>query len=576
MGLFYFERKHYDIDMKKLIFILFLGILLANPAFAQTAKPESVPNFVQTIHVNPDATLTVNEMISYDFGTTEHHGIYRDIPYKYQRNGMNYNLRISNVSVAGQQFTTTQRNGNYEIKIGDPNTYVTGLVNYNLTYTVTGAINFFSDHDELYWNVVGSGWTAPIMNAAADIILPGNVSQDKINIDCFAGQTGTNESCVSKQTSPGKASFRQTAMVSTDSFTVVVGWPKGVVAQPSSWQVLAHTIEDNLIFLLPLVVFGIMFFVWWEFGRDPKSKLPIVAQYEAPDGLIPAETRYLATEQTGNLSVSSEIIYLATLGYLSIERIPGQSWLKPEDFKFTKLKNGDDLNNPFDKKVLDVLFGGADTVLLSEIKKRKARDPFNSGSIAQKLTVDGYFDKNPTRVRLEYFVAVGIAGFVMIYLLGKFWQPSYILSFILNGLIVLGFAWFMPRKTQKGADVKQLILGLKEYLSVAEKDRLDFHNDPEKDPKLFEKLLPYAMALGVSEQWSKKFEGLADYHPSWYSDPTQAYFNVVVFNAALNHFNSNFSSALAASARSAGGGESGFGGGGFSGGGFGGGGGGSW
>ncbi len=89
--------------------------------------------------------------------------------------------------------------------------------------------------------------------------------------------------------------------------------------------------------------------------------------------------------------------------------------------------------------------------------------------------------------------------------------------------------------------------------------------------------MPFALALGVSDQWAKKFEGLFDYHPTWYVDPAHAYFNVVLFNSVVSNFDHNFQGAMiAATSKAAGAGGSGMGGGGFSGGGFGGGGGGSW
>ncbi len=105
---------------------------------------------------------------------------------------------------------------------------------------------------------------------------------------------------------------------------------------------------------------------------------------------------------------------------------------------------------------------------------------------------------------------------------------------------------------------------------------MDFHNDPAKDPKVFEKLLPFAIALGVSKQWSKKFEGIYDAQPSWYIDPTHSHFNSMLMLSSMTDFSSGFKSMVLANTNGAGGGSSGFGGGGFSGGGGGGGGGGSW
>jgi uncharacterized membrane protein len=115
-------------------------------------------------------------------------------------------------------------------------------------------------------------------------------------------------------------------------------------------------------------------------------------------------------------------------------------------------------------------------------------------------------------------------------------------------------------------------LGLKWYLQIAEKDRLAFHNAPEKKPEIFEALLPYAMVLGVDRAWAKEFEDIYTTPPSWYEGypVTSGVFNVVAFNQSLSSFGAATTTSMATSP---GGGS---GGGGFAGGGGGGGGGGGW
>ncbi|HEX5429821.1 MAG TPA: DUF2207 domain-containing protein [Patescibacteria group bacterium] len=568
--------------MKKLIISIGLGLVLWLPVHAQT-NSEQVQAIDAKFAINKDASVSVVENIAYNFGSEQHHGIFRDIPYKYSRNGINYNISISDVSVNDfsenpYEFTSSKTNGNYEIKIGDPDTYVTGVHDYRIRYTVRGAINYFSDHDEFYWNVVGSGWTVPIGGPGADVKLPPGTVTSQAKASCFWGAIGSTQPCLNINTYGDSYSFSSQSVAPGQAFTVVISMPKGAVYQPTRWQVLGKTITDNIIFLLPVLVLFLMWSLWRVRGRDPKPSIPVVAQYETPNGLTPVEVGYLVDERTQNFDISAEIIYLATLGYLKIERIPKVGIFGHEDFKLNKLKSEADLPNEFDRKLLSKLFSFGDEVLLSELKSQASvsQSSLEAGKVAVKLTADGYFTKNPGILRGEYMIGAGVAVFLILFFLSDHVQWSTTFSLALSGLIVIIFGYFMPRKTQKGADTKQLVLGLKEYLSVAEKDRLNFHNDPEKNPQLFEKLLPYAMALGVSEAWAKKFEGLFDYRPSWYADPTQAYFNFLIFNSAISNFNSNFNTAVAASTHSAGAGGSGFGGGGFSGGGFGGGGGGSW
>ena len=148
-------------------------------------------------------------------------------------------------------------------------------------------------------------------------------------------------------------------------------------------------------------------------------------------------------------------------------------------------------------------------------------------------------------------------------------------SFALTALVFLLAGNFMPAKTKKGVETYYKILGLKEYIKTAETDRIKFQ---EKE-NIFEKLLPYAMALGIGEKWCKTFKGIYTTPPRWYtsSDPMwNNNFTPLYLYSHLNNMTSSASSAFTSRPSSAAGGSSGFGGGGFSGGGFGGGGGGSW
>jgi uncharacterized membrane protein len=142
------------------------------------------------------------------------------------------------------------------------------------------------------------------------------------------------------------------------------------------------------------------------------------------------------------------------------------------------------------------------------------------------------------------------------------------------------FYHLLKAPTLAGRKVMDQIEGFKLYLSVAEKDRLNLLNPPEKTPDLFEKYLPFALALDVENAWSEQFsEVLAQagteaqpYTPLWYSGSSWDRFNTSRFSDSLG---SSFASAISSSS-SAPGSSSGSGGGGSSGGGGGGGGGSGW
>lgn len=161
-------------------------------------------------------------------------------------------------------------------------------------------------------------------------------------------------------------------------------------------------------------------------------------------------------------------------------------------------------------------------------------------------------------------------------LLLMFQQNVYISPVILFTLMIVPilnyiFSMLMKAPSPAGQQILDSLEGFKLYLSVAESERMNMLNSPKETPELFAQCLPYAMALGVEQQWSERFEHIlaqSQYRPSWYRSASSA----TRFDQVLS---SSFSSALA-SAGTQPGSTSGSGGSGSSGGGGGGGGGGGW
>lgn len=148
-------------------------------------------------------------------------------------------------------------------------------------------------------------------------------------------------------------------------------------------------------------------------------------------------------------------------------------------------------------------------------------------------------------------------------------KPLFLTACLLSGLVFIIFSLVMPKRSKKGADLYWQILGFKEYISKAEKYRLQF----AEQENLFEKYLPYAIVFSCVSKWTTAFEGIYNTSPSWYEGHYAGGFSSLAFATSFNHAVSSMNQAF--SGRGAGS-SSGFGGGGFSGGGGGGGGGGSW
>ncbi len=582
--------------MKKLNLVLastfFLGVLFfGSTVYAQ----EKISNYQVDIQLDKEANLLVSEKIDYDFGSESRHGIFRQIPIFYKGEGQNFSTDIDNISVTDNQgreynYTSYQEGDYLVLKIGDAKQYVSGQKTYLINYQVQGAILFFDNYDELYWNAIGADWLVAVEQAQVNLSLPAVASSTQSVFKCWSGARGLNTPCQSLNLDSNTQGItglklKQSNLQAGQALTILAQLPKGLLDETAAKN-LAQAKEAALIkkmwgspwFLCwPILVFVLMYYWWSKKGRDPKGRGNIIAEYDVPSDLRPAETGAIVYENFNNSFLTAEIIYLAAHGYLKIIRQPKTGMFSKEDFILEKVKDSDKALKNYQSELLTFLFSEVDDK--QQVKISDLKDDFYTHLEKWKkevwalLKTEKYYSNTGQGQKILLLIlGLGIMGlsFPLFAVFGA-WGTG---SIILSGLIVVMFSRWMPQKTQSGVLTKEYLLGLKEYLTVAEKDRLKFHNAPDKDPQTFEKLLPYAIVFGVEEQWAEKFKDIYKTPPNWYSDPSLSNFNSILFVSSLHSFSNNSIHSLATPTHSGAGGFGG--GGGFSGGGFGGGGGGSW
>ncbi len=567
--------------MKKVIITAL--VLLGGFLFATAVHAESITSWQSDITVQQDSTVSVTETIEYSFGNQQRHGIYRSIPYSYIRDGAKYNVRIQVQSVtdedgATQPYSTTKWGGELEIKIGDADIYVSGTHTYVITYTIQRAINYFDDHDELYWNVTGTEWDVPIHNALATVSLSGVIDKQDLRVACYTGIFGsTNQYCNWQIGSDGIiAIYADRQLDSYEGMSFVLGMPKGVVTRPSTWQQVRWWLADNWPIAIPFIVIIGMFYIWFTHGRDPEGRGTIIPRYKPPRDMTAGEMGTVVDEKVDLNDISATIIQLAIKGYLKIKEIDRKKLLgKTRDYELIKIKEADDTLGKHEQEILKTVFDTGDTKTVSRMKNKfyiHLKDI--KKAMYEQVVADEYFPTNPEKVRQRYglFTApIVILGAIVLFAFSNIVAG---VAIMLSGGVALIFSRFMPRKTKRGAEIHEHIEGFKLFLSVTEKERLKFHNAPERSPKQFEEYLPYAMVLGVEKEWADQFGDMYVTPPEWYEGhPTS--FGALYLASSLGSMNASMGKVMAS--RPGGSGGSGFSsGGGFSGGGFGGGGGGSW
>lgn len=568
--------------IKKAIITLFVLSFSFNfHSNAETADPtyENVKEFNATYIVNKDGSVDVTERILYYF-PSDRHGIFRIIPFTTEnQDGKKYKFKIEDVTVDGGPFTKSTKGEEIEIKIGDPNKYVNGEKQYVIHYKLKGALTYFSDHDEFYWNVTGTGWDVPIERVYATVTFPFGLTADNFDSACYTGSYNSSDSFCNMGYLGKSAQYtNNTQLYTNEGLTIVAGFPKGLidVMEPKVYRdwgaIIGGLIWGSVFFGFYVALPIYVFLSWLKDYRMTKKARIVAAWFEPPKDadnkghLSPAETSVLIDKTVDSKDLTATLIDLAQRGYLKIRETVKKKFLASDPvyeivlLKDTVAVESDVKLKDFEKLLLTslALRAGEDMAVSTETLSKsldfgkkidKFYDTVSKGLVAKKI-----FKNNPHDLNSLY-LGLGI------------------MSIFFGDIPLFISAIFFGRrsglKTELGVERYGEAVSLKNFL-VSQDEQLNFQS---KNQMFFEKLLPYATAFGVEKVWAKRFSDIVMKNPDWYEGQN---FNIATY-AAFNHaVRSSFASSYATSTRSSSGHSSGFGGGGFSGGGGGGGGGGSW
>jgi hypothetical protein len=632
---------------------------------ASPSAGEEILDYHSDIRVQQDASLLVRETIRVrSAGVQIQHGIYRDFPTRYKDQlGNRYvvDFEVVEASRDGrpEKFHVQDQINGERIYFGDEKVILPpGEYTYALVYTANREVGFFSDHDELYWNVTGTGWIFPIANASATVTLPENIPVSSVRMDGYTGPQGAREKAFNSSMAPGNT-FRFVSLEPLplgEGLTIVVSWPKGYIQEPSGETRFRYFLEDNRPTLvgaagLMLVLFYYLI-VWFRVGRQP-AKSSIMPIYEPPAGVSPAAMRYLVRMGYDDKTFTAAILDMAVKDYLSIKEKGGVYTLKRSkagqqslaaeesaaaDKLFRKRGKGKDHKDETDDggdAATEIKLQTSNHAVLSKaiaaVKKslHTAEDKIYfvtnqryliPGVILSVAALAGMSAAETGDLRFILgFSSVWLAGwsiavFVLVRNAGRLWKGvraggsmsndlkkqarsntilaipfvaaeigalialGWFLSVVALSILValvginVAFHWLLKAPTSAGRQLLDKIAGFRMFLRSVDADRLNRLAPPDRTPELFEKYLPYAVALDSEQAWAQQFSAVLEtakqttgYSPTWY----------VGSHGFGQSFTGSFSSAIAASTSTPGT-SSGSGGGGFSGGGGGGGGGGGW
>lgn len=502
--------------------VALIAVALPQALPSALAAQERILSLDSELDIRADGSLDVTEHIRVRAeGQQIRRGIYRDFPTRYRDrygNRVQVDLEVIGVERNGSPepwFTERMTNGVRINTGGDDFLAVPAEYTFTLRYRTTRQLGFFDNHDELYWNAIGTGWVFPIERGSVEVRLPAAVATDQMGAEGYTGRQGVQGSdYVATLPAPGRARYVLTRpLAPNEGFTIVLTFPKGLIAEPTGSQRLRWFLADNrgvliaLSGLIALLLYCV--YEWRRVGRDPRKGV-IIPRYQPRDGHTPAGLRYLRRMGYDMRCFSSDVLALAVGGQLRINR--DKRFLKDEwrlDRDGGRAASLPRPATPIQQTLLTKLFAGGPSLVLRNTNAaivQGARD-------AHRKALDHdfhphYFTRNSRSVFVAVMIAVITAALAVIFSNG-FGVPAIVAVIAAMAVTLIIFARLVRAPTAEGRALLDEIEGLRLYLSVAERDELAGMKGPDGPPvldaKRYEELLPFAVALEVEDAWTKKF-----------------------------------------------------------------------
>lgn len=608
-------------------FFLMLVCFFAAPTIKADAYAYTIEKYHVDVKVKKQKIYHIEETIHVTFHQGRH-GIYRRIPIVStvkRKDGSEETIRskVSNVRCGMDHFVKSRDGGYCEIKIGNKDYTIIGDRRYRISYDYEVGDDSLENNDEFYFNIIGTEWDTTIKNATFTVWMPDDFDEQNLGM-VYGGYGDSLTSGLSYEIIGNRIEGKLDSSVTLrprEGITVRLLLPEGYFerTKESPWMAWVAII-------LGFVTIAVGFFLWWIYGRDD----PVVetVEFYPPDNLNSIELAFAWKGRLDSSDVVSLIVYLAQKGYIEIEEKSSKDFAlirkRPYDgnngpervFMEGLFRKGErvtkkDLENSFYKtinlvkKMVDcrankiklfhanslnkgwilwilsfACFALAGYVPIADYEYSVllgAGIPLGVG-LAFMLSFMALFDSGAKLlVRIISFLIFFVPGVIVFRLFAMnallftdgWYMAAYIFSILASGAAMF-FCDYMSKRTEYGTEILGKILGFRNFLETAEKERLEML--VTENPQYFYDILPYTYVLDISKKWMKKFESIAVEPPDWYgSYHTGTAFDIVVFQHFMNSTMSSATSAMTSSPNSSRGG-----GGGFSGGGVGGGGGGSW
>lgn len=540
--------------------------------------------------------LVVERFVARFPDTDQNRGIRRSLPDSY--NGQPLHPRLLSVTDengAVRPAETDDDDGVFTIT-SRADDYLRGVQTFVLTYELENVTWAFADTgQEFYWDVNGVDWEQPFGQVTARLHLDGDLAAAATisQAACYRGDQGSSQACDALDEARDGDSVVITARAADvgphQTLTLAVGFePETFVLFDPSYTASPAGWTQAIAGVAMLGGVGLAVRARRRALRDEPGRPTIIAEYAPPPGVDALESAVLLGQQSK--AIPAEVLEQAVVGSIRIVEGSSKAWGGKRLVAELVDPSRADRDG---RMLLDGLFPSG----VPGEKFEFGRDDTRFSKVAQKilaaadrdLSARGFRREVPAGTRSWPVLAAVVPAFVVFIsgavALVNFVSPAVpITAMVLAGLVLAVVIGLVARRplTAAGAETRDHLQGLKQFIEWAEADRIRMLQspggaervgvdvgDPRQKLHLYERLLPYAVVFGQEKEWSAElavlYTAAGMSGPYWYAGAGA--FDASSFSSGIGSLSAAATSSSSTSGGSSGGGSAGGGGGGGGGGG---------